>query len=101
MNRLLIFGLGYSGGAIARAAEAAGFAVTGTTRAGGGGSLAFDAAEAAVRAALMWFRRRGRMPGATRCWPGMVRHRRFARDSLDRLPVEHRRLRRPRRRLGG
>jgi len=51
MNRLLIFGLGYSGGAIARAAEAAGFAVSGTTRAGGGGSIAFDAAEAAVRAA--------------------------------------------------
>nr|WP_294549816.1 SDR family NAD(P)-dependent oxidoreductase [uncultured Rhodopila sp.] len=51
MNRLLIFGLGYSGGAIARAAEAAGFAVTGTTRAGGGGSIAFDAAEAAVRTA--------------------------------------------------
>nr|WP_294507545.1 SDR family NAD(P)-dependent oxidoreductase [uncultured Rhodopila sp.] len=51
MNRLLIFGLGYSGRAIARAAEAAGFAVSGTTRAGGGGSIAFDAAEAAVRAA--------------------------------------------------
>jgi nucleoside-diphosphate-sugar epimerase len=51
MNRLLIFGLGYSGTAIARAAEAAGFAVSGTTRAGGGGSIAFDAAEAAVRAA--------------------------------------------------
>jgi len=51
MNRLLIFGLGYSGGAIARASEAAGFAVSGTTRAGGGGSIAFDAAEAAVRAA--------------------------------------------------
>ena len=51
MNRLLIFGLGYSGSAIARAAEAAGYAVTGTTRAGGGGSIAFDAAEAAVRAA--------------------------------------------------
>jgi nucleoside-diphosphate-sugar epimerase len=51
MNRLLIFGLGYSGAAIARAAEAAGFAVSGTTRAGGGGSIAFDAAEAAVRAA--------------------------------------------------
>ncbi len=51
MNRLLIFGLGYSGGAIARAAEAAGFAVSGTTRAGGGGSIAFDAAEPAIRAA--------------------------------------------------
>jgi nucleoside-diphosphate-sugar epimerase len=51
MNRLLIFGLGYSGRAIARAAEAAGFAVSGTTRAGGGGSIAFDAAETAVRAA--------------------------------------------------
>jgi nucleoside-diphosphate-sugar epimerase len=51
MNRLLIFGLGYSGTAIARAAEAAGFAVSGTTRAGGGGSIAFDAAEPAIREA--------------------------------------------------
>jgi nucleoside-diphosphate-sugar epimerase len=51
MNRLLIFGLGYCGGAIARAAEAAGFSVTGTTRAGGGGSIAFDAAEPAIRSA--------------------------------------------------
>jgi nucleoside-diphosphate-sugar epimerase len=51
MNRLLIFGLGYCGTAIARAAEAAGFSVSGTTRAGGSGSIAFDAADAAVRAA--------------------------------------------------
>jgi nucleoside-diphosphate-sugar epimerase len=48
MNRLLIFGLGYSGTAIARAAEAAGFAVSGTTRAGVPGSIAFDAAEPAI-----------------------------------------------------
>ncbi len=49
MNRLLIFGLGYSGSAVARAA--AGFAITGTTRAGSDGSLAFDAAEDAIRSA--------------------------------------------------
>jgi nucleoside-diphosphate-sugar epimerase len=51
MSRLLIFGLGYSGVAIAEAARAAGFSVTGTTRAGSGGSLRFDAAESAIRAA--------------------------------------------------
>jgi nucleoside-diphosphate-sugar epimerase len=51
MNRLLIFGLGYSGTAIAKAAAAAGFTVTGTTRAGVPGSIAFDAAEAALASA--------------------------------------------------
>jgi len=51
MNRLLIFGLGYSGTAIARAAAAAGFTVTGTTRAGKPGSIPFDAAEEAIAAA--------------------------------------------------
>jgi nucleoside-diphosphate-sugar epimerase len=51
MNQLLIFGLGYSGSAIARAARAAGFAVSGTTRAGTGGSLRFDAADPAIRSA--------------------------------------------------
>ncbi|MDR3534369.1 MAG: SDR family oxidoreductase [Rhodopila sp.] len=51
MNRLLIFGLGYSGSAIADAARAAGFSVSGTTRGGGDGSLSFDAAEAAIHSA--------------------------------------------------
>jgi nucleoside-diphosphate-sugar epimerase len=51
MNRLLIFGLGYSGTAIAKAAAAAGFTVTGTTRAGKSGSIPFDAAEAAIASA--------------------------------------------------
>lgn len=51
MRRLLIFGLGYTGSAIAKAARAAGFAVSGTTRAGLEGSIPFDAAEAAVRGA--------------------------------------------------
>ena len=44
MNRLLIFGLGYCGRAIAGAAAAAGWNVVGTTRAGSAGSIRFDAA---------------------------------------------------------
>jgi nucleoside-diphosphate-sugar epimerase len=51
MNKLLIFGLGYSGSAIAQAAGAAGFAVTGTTRAETDRSLRFDAAETAIQSA--------------------------------------------------
>jgi nucleoside-diphosphate-sugar epimerase len=48
---LLVFGLGYAGAAVARAAEAAGFAVTGTSRAGAPGTIRFDAADGAVAAA--------------------------------------------------
>jgi nucleoside-diphosphate-sugar epimerase len=48
MNRLLIFGLGYCGRAIASAASAAGWDVVGTTRAGSAGSIRFDAAELEV-----------------------------------------------------
>jgi len=51
MNRLLIFGLGYSGSAIADEARVAGFEVTGTTRAGTAGSIPFDTAEPAIQAA--------------------------------------------------
>ena len=51
MNRLLVFGLGYSGTAIARTAAAAGFTVSGTTQAGTQGSIAFQRAEAAIRSA--------------------------------------------------
>jgi nucleoside-diphosphate-sugar epimerase len=51
VNRLLIFGLGYSGGAIAEAARSAGFSVTGTTRAGAPGSIPFDAADSAIQSA--------------------------------------------------
>jgi nucleoside-diphosphate-sugar epimerase len=51
MNRLLIFGLGYSGAAIASAASAAGFSVAGTTRAGTDGSIPFNAAETAIQSA--------------------------------------------------
>jgi nucleoside-diphosphate-sugar epimerase len=51
MNRLLIFGLGYSGTAIAQAAAKAGFSVTGTTRAGAPGSIPFDTAETAIASA--------------------------------------------------
>ncbi|WP_428486518.1 SDR family NAD(P)-dependent oxidoreductase [Rhodopila sp.] len=51
MNQLLIFGRGYSGTAIADAAQAAGFAVTATTRAGETGTIRFDAADAAIRSA--------------------------------------------------
>jgi nucleoside-diphosphate-sugar epimerase len=49
MNRLLIFGLGYSGAAVAKAAS--GFEVTGTSRSGAVGTVPFDAAEAAIAAA--------------------------------------------------
>jgi nucleoside-diphosphate-sugar epimerase len=51
MNRLLIFGLGYSGSAIADAARRAGFEVTGTLRAGGSGTIRFDQAAQAVQSA--------------------------------------------------
>jgi nucleoside-diphosphate-sugar epimerase len=44
MSRLLIFGLGYCGRAIAGVAVAAGFEVTGTTRAGSDESIRFDSA---------------------------------------------------------
>jgi nucleoside-diphosphate-sugar epimerase len=51
VNQLLIFGLGYSGSAIANAARSAGFTVAGTTRAGTDGSIPFDAAEDAIQSA--------------------------------------------------
>ncbi len=51
MNRLLIFGLGYSGRAVADAAKAIGYDVSGTTRGGLDGSVRFDDAEAAVQSA--------------------------------------------------
>jgi nucleoside-diphosphate-sugar epimerase len=51
MNRLLIFGLGYTGTAIAQAAAKASFSVTGTTRAGTTGSIPFDTAETAIASA--------------------------------------------------
>ena len=51
MNRLLIFGLGYSGRAIADAARGAGFQVSGTSRSGLDGTIPFDSAEAAVQSA--------------------------------------------------
>lgn len=51
MPTLLIFGLGYSGSAIAHAAAAAGFAVTGTSRDAAPATIPFDAADDAIRAA--------------------------------------------------
>ena len=51
MNSLLIFGLGYSGTAIAEAARSAAFSVTGTTRAGAPGSIPFTAADSAIQSA--------------------------------------------------
>jgi nucleoside-diphosphate-sugar epimerase len=51
MNRLFIFGLGYSGGAVADAARAMGCEVSGTTRRGLDGSVPFDCAETAVQSA--------------------------------------------------
>jgi nucleoside-diphosphate-sugar epimerase len=51
MSRLLIFGLGYCGAAIAAAATASGFQVTGTTRAGLDRSIRFDSADEALQSA--------------------------------------------------
>lgn len=51
MNTLLIFGLGYTGSAVANNARAAGFTVTGTSRSGASGTIPFDAAEAAIQSA--------------------------------------------------
>jgi nucleoside-diphosphate-sugar epimerase len=51
MNRVLIFGLGYSGRAVADAAKAIGYDVSGTTRQGLDGSVRFDEAETAVQSA--------------------------------------------------
>ncbi len=51
MNRLLIFGLGYTGSAIADAARSAGFSVTGTTRLGLDRTVRFDQAEQAIQSA--------------------------------------------------
>jgi nucleoside-diphosphate-sugar epimerase len=51
VNRLLIFGLGYCGSAIATAATTEGFQVAGTTRAGLDGSIQFDSAQPAIQSA--------------------------------------------------
>jgi nucleoside-diphosphate-sugar epimerase len=51
MSRLLIFGLGYSGSAVAEAARAAGFDVTGTTRHESDRSVAFDSARPRIQSA--------------------------------------------------
>jgi nucleoside-diphosphate-sugar epimerase len=51
MNRLLIFGLGYTGSAIADSARMAGFDVSGTTRSGASGTVRFDAAQSQIAAA--------------------------------------------------
>ena len=51
MNHLLIFGLGYTGSAIATAASEAGFQVTATSRRGLDGTIRFDSAEPAIQTA--------------------------------------------------
>jgi nucleoside-diphosphate-sugar epimerase len=51
MNKLLIFGLGYSGTAIANAARRAGFQVSGTSRSGLDGTIPFNSANAAIQSA--------------------------------------------------
>jgi nucleoside-diphosphate-sugar epimerase len=51
MNRLLIFGLGYCGSAIASEAVSAGFQVAGTTRAGLDGSIRFNSAHGVLQSA--------------------------------------------------
>lgn len=51
MNRLLIFGLGYCGAAIAERARAAGFEVVATSRSSASSCIPFDAAEDAIAAA--------------------------------------------------
>lgn len=51
MNRLLVFGLGYTGQAVARAASAAGWVVDGTSRDGQPPTIPFSEAEAAIASA--------------------------------------------------
>ena len=51
MNRLLIFGLGYTGSAIAEQARAAGFVVAATARSQAPGCIPFDAAETEIASA--------------------------------------------------
>ncbi len=51
MSRLLIFGLGYTAGALAASLRAQGWQVTGTRREAAGGAIAFDDADA-VRAEI-------------------------------------------------
>ncbi len=51
MIRLLIFGLGFCGAAISRAANAAGFEAIGTTREGSNGTISFHAAAEFIRSA--------------------------------------------------
>ena len=51
MNRLLIFGLGYCGSAIADAARRAGFTIQATSRTGLDQTIPFDSAEAAIQSA--------------------------------------------------
>ena len=51
MTRLLVFGLGYTGTAIADSARSAGFSTAGTTRAGLNESIRFDAADPTIQAA--------------------------------------------------
>ena len=96
MNRLLIFGLGYSGRAIADAAEAAGFEVSGTTRRRIGrqhpvrcrrsGSRRRDPSADHRRAG-----RSGRSGAGAAIAPRSTRRR----PAVDRLSVQHRRLWRP------
>jgi nucleoside-diphosphate-sugar epimerase len=51
MNRLLVFGRGYTGTAIALAAEAAGYDVIATSRSGLDQTICFDQAESAIQSA--------------------------------------------------
>ena len=70
-DSVLVFGLGYSGTAIAEAARLAGFQVTGTTRAGLDGSVRFNAAETASPIRDPSTNHPHRAKRAIRCWLAM------------------------------
>ena len=102
--RLLVFGLGYVGSAVARAAAAAGFAVTGTRLHGREATATLRRrlrrCDRVLARATHLLGRAARCLGRSGPVASWQRHRGGAPPALDRLSVHHRRLWRPRRRLG-
>ena len=107
-DTLLVFGLGYSGRAVAQAAQAAGFSVTATSRSpgehqfpAGATGVDFAAAGPAIeKATHLLATAPPDEAGDPVLAPLRGDHRRGAAAALDRLSVHDRRLWRSRRRLG-
>ena len=98
--RLLVFGLGYVGLAVAQEAAAAGIAVVGTTRSAGAGIAFAEAAAAVARATHVL----STVPPDKSGDPVLERYAdaiaEGAGPAVDRLSLDDRRLWRSRRRLG-